>query len=95
MTKYICPDCDETFELIGEVMKHREATNHSPHIVKHKSRPESGENERSWCSRCGERMEYHATAEYDGEKHWICPVEARAVDDEEPQEQLGAFANAE
>lgn len=46
---------------------------------------------RSWCPRCGERIKEHASATVDDEERWICPVEERAVEDENPQEQLGAF----
>ena len=49
------------------------------------------ETSRSWCPRCGERIKEHATATVDDEDRWICPVEERAVEDENPQEQLGAF----
>ncbi|MFD1527322.1 MULTISPECIES: hypothetical protein [Halobacteriales] len=44
-----------------------------------------------WCHRCGEPLEEHAEATIDGEVHRICPVEERAVDEENPQEQLTAF----
>lgn len=47
---------------------------------------------RDWCGSCGEDAEDHATATVDGEETLICPVEERSEVEENPQEQLGAFA---
>lgn len=49
---------------------------------------------RDWCVRCGEPIEDHATMTVDGEEHLICPVDARAVDDEHPQQQLTSFVTS-
>lgn len=50
-----------------------------------------GDSERTFCFRCGGRIEDHASVTIDDEQQWICPVEERAVDDDLLQEQLGAF----
>lgn len=60
-----------------------------------KEAKEEHEKLRDWCHRCGEDLADHATATVDDEQHRICPVEERAVMDENPQEQLGAFVSAD